>query len=69
MQVLIEQYDADPERRFFKRKSNQGLYKRWLSEINRYAGVRMYEAFPDHVNTELFRHLAAEIKKGVELDP
>ena len=63
MQVLIEQYDSDPERRFFKRKSNQGLYKKWLSEINRHAGIRMYEAFPDFANTELFRALATEVSK------
>jgi hypothetical protein len=67
MQVLIEQYDADPERRFFKRKSNQGLYKKWLSEINRYAGVRMYEAFPDQANTELFRNLASEVSREWDL--
>jgi hypothetical protein len=63
MQVLIEQYDADPNRRFFKRRSNQGLYKKWLSEINRYAGIRMYEAFPDQANTELFRLLAEKVSE------
>jgi hypothetical protein len=61
MQVLIEQYDSDPEHRFFSRKSNQGLYKQWLAEINRYAGIRMYEAFPDDANTDLFRTLARRI--------
>jgi hypothetical protein len=61
MKVLIEQYDSDPTKRFFRRKSNQGLYKKWLAEINRYAGTRMYEAFPDATNTELFRKLAKDV--------
>ena len=66
MQVLIEQYDSDPERRFFKRKSGVGRYQKWISEINRHAGIRMYEAFPEHANTELFRALAKEVSE--ELD-
>jgi hypothetical protein len=66
MKVLVEQYDADPEHRFFKRRGNQGLYKKWLAEINRYAGVRMYEAFSDNSNTELFRKLASEVCSSVE---
>jgi len=61
MEVLIEQYKSDPARKFFKRKENQGLYKKWLVEINRYAGVRMYEAFPESENTKLFRSLATQV--------
>jgi hypothetical protein len=58
MKVLIEKYDSDPTRNFFKRSNNKGVYKKWLVEINRYAGVRMYEAFTESENTELFRKLA-----------
>lgn len=61
MEVLIEQYKSDPERTFFKRKENQGLYKKWLIEINRYAGVRMYEAFSESENTKFFRRLASQV--------
>lgn len=66
MKVLIEQFESDPDRKFFKRKSNHGLYKKWLSEINRHAGIRMYEAFPDNANTELFRALAEDVSKEWE---
>jgi hypothetical protein len=61
MEVLIEQFKSDPERVFFKRRKSQGLYQKWLMEINRYAGVRMYEAFPESENTNLFRRLAAQV--------
>ena len=33
-------------------------------EINRYAGVRMYEAFSETENTELFRKLADVASKS-----
>lgn len=58
MKVLIEQYDADPEHIFFRRTKGTRYYGKWLVEINRYAGVRMYEAFTESENTELFRELA-----------
>jgi hypothetical protein len=58
MKVLIEQYDSDPEHVFFRRSKGTRFYGKWLIEINRYAGVRMYEAFSESENTELFRKLA-----------
>jgi hypothetical protein len=60
MRVLVEQYDSDPSHRFFKRSKNRAAYKKWLIEINRYAGTRMYEAFSEEENTQLFRKLALE---------
>ena len=64
MRVLIEKYDSDPTRSFFKRSKNKGFIRKWLMEINRYAGVRMYEAFSETENTELFRKLAEVASKS-----
>lgn len=61
MKVLIEQYDADPSHRFFKRKAGVAPYRKWFSEINRYGGVRMYEAYPEEMNTDLFRKLLEKV--------
>ena len=67
MKVLIEQYDADPDHLFFRRSKGMRIYGKWLIEINRYAGVRMYEAFNESENTELFRKLA-EIARNTDVE-
>lgn len=63
MNVLVEKYESDLERNiFFKRSGHDGVYRRWLKEINRHGGTQLYEAIPVDQVTSLFRNLAAKVE-------
>jgi len=65
MNVLIEKYNSDERSTFFKReKGNTAAYRRWLSEINRHGGTKLFEALPAIEVTKLFRSLADGAKSS-----
>jgi hypothetical protein len=67
LNVLMEKYNSEERVSFFKReKGNKAIYRRWLSEINRYGGIKFYEALPEKYVTELFLNLADQARKSIE---
>ncbi len=64
MDSVFKRLYEEPKPEFFVRRGNTGIYREWLKSINRYGGIRLFDAREANDLSELFENLAVAAEQN-----